>query len=87
VLDRRVNNAHIVLHSRVGLTAQVERAGFKVEDVRAISRYSMKTESYLSSLGVPDRAGRVAARGLDQAVDRNLFFRNIFDLYARKPLV
>jgi len=87
VLDRRVNNAHIVLHSRVGLTAQVERAGFEVEDVRAISRYSMKTESYLSSLGVPDRAGRVAARGLDQAVDRNLFFRNIFDLYARKPLV
>ena len=86
VLDRRVNNAHIVLHSKQGLTAQVERAGFDIVDVQALARYSMKTESYLSSLGVPEGLGRIATKGLDQAVDRNIFFRNIFDLYARKPL-
>ncbi|MDN5746010.1 MAG: class I SAM-dependent methyltransferase [Nocardioidaceae bacterium] len=86
VLDRRVNDAHMVLNSSKGLTAQARRAGFEVVEARPLARYSMKTEAYLRSLGLPERAGRAAARGLDLAVDRNLFFRNILDLYARKPL-
>lgn len=85
VLDRRVTDAHMVLTSADGLRDQAGRAGFDVVDVTAISRYSMKTTAYLESLGVPDRASRAAAAPLDLAVDRNLFFRNIVDLYARKP--
>ncbi len=86
VLDRRVNDSHMVLYSRRGLTAQAERAGFEVVSAEPVARYSLKTDSYLRSLGVPRRAATTAARGLDLAVDRNLFFRNILDLYARKPL-
>lgn len=86
VLDRRVNAAHMVLNSRRGLTAQATRAGFEVVDVRPLARYSFKTHSYLRSLGLPEKASHVVARGLDVAVDRDLFFRNILDLYARKPL-
>lgn len=86
VLDRRVNDSHMVLNSRRGLTAQATRVGFEVLEARPIARYSLKTHAYLRSLGVPDRAGQAAARGLDVAVDRNLFFRNVLDLYARKPL-
>lgn len=86
LLDRRVNAAHKVLYSRQGLTNEAERVGFDVIDVRAVARYSLNTPTYLRSLGVPERAGRALGRGLDVAVDRNLFFRNILDLYARKPL-
>ena len=87
VLDRRVNGSHMVLNSRRGLTTQATRAGFEVIDVRPIARYSLQTDSYLRSLGIPERIAQKAARGLDVAVDRNLFFRNVLDLYARKPLV
>ncbi len=87
VLDRRVTDAHMVLNSRDGLTAQAERAGFEVIEAKPVARYSLTTESYLGSMGVAGKAGRAAARGLDLAVDRNLFFRNVLDLYARKPLV
>ncbi len=86
VLDRRVHAAHMVLNSRRGLTEQAARVGFEVIEAKPLARYSLKTQSYLRSLGVPEGVGRVASRGLDVAVDRNLFFRNILDLYARKPL-
>jgi|GEM_PF-1399163 len=86
VLDRRVTDAHIVLNSRKGLTAQAERAGFEIIEIKPVARYSLQTQSYLRSLGLPERAARVTARGFDVAVDRDLFFRNVLDLYARKPL-
>ncbi len=86
VLDRRVHGSHMVLNSRRGLTEQATRVGFEVIEARPLARYSLKTPAYLRSLGVPERAAKAAGRGLDVAVDRNLFFRNILDLYARKPL-
>jgi len=85
VLDRRVTEAHTVLYSRAGLTAHAERIGFAPIEALPLARYSLRTENYLGSLGVPPRIGRIAARGLDAAVDRNLIFRNVLDLYARKP--
>lgn len=86
VLDRRVNGSHMVLYSKRGLAAEATRVGFEIIEVSPLARYSLKTPAYLQSLGIPERAAKAAGRGLDVAVDRNLFFRNILDLYARKPL-
>ena len=85
LLDRRVSDMHMILHSSRGLTARANRLGFEVVEVRPRARYSLKTPEYLQSLGMPDRASDTLARPLDLAVDRDLFFRNVLDLYARKP--
>lgn len=85
LLDRRVSDHHLTLHSRRGLTAHATRLGFEVVEVHPRARYSLQTHHYLKSLGMPDAASRTASRALDVAVDRDLFFRNVLDLYARKP--
>lgn len=86
VLDRRVNDYHMVLNSQAGLAAQSRRIGFEVVDVAARARYSIQTHHYLNQLGMPPRASKQVAKALDIAVDRDLFFRNVLDLYARKPM-
>lgn len=86
VLDRRVSEFHMTLNSRSGLAAQVTRLGFEVVEVLPRARYSLKTHEYLKSLGMPARANRAVSHVLDLAVDRGLIFRNVLDLYARKPL-
>lgn len=85
LLDRRVSDMHMTLYSSRGLTARASRLGFEVVEVHARARYSLKTTEYLRSLGMPARASDAVARPLDVAVDRDLIFRNILDLYARKP--
>ncbi len=85
VLDRRVNDMHMTLYSSRGLSARASRLGFEVVEVHPRVRYSLKTHEYLRSLGMPARPSRTVARALDVAVDRDLFFRNVLDLYARKP--
>lgn len=86
VLDRRVNEFHMTLNSVQGLTAKVGAQGFDVVEVRPRARYSLKTDAYLTSLGLSPQASRAAARVLDAAVDRDMMFRNVLDLYARKPI-
>jgi SAM-dependent methyltransferase len=86
VLDRRVNEYHMTLNSRSSLTAQATRTGFEVVEIHPRARYSLQTHAYLSSMGLGHRASRLGARVLDTAVDRGFFFRNVLDLYARKPL-
>lgn len=85
LLDRRVNEHHMTLNSRAGLAAQATRLGYEVVDVRPRARFSLKTATYLEQLGLPNGASLVAARILDVLVDRDLIFRNVLDLYARKP--
>lgn len=85
LLDRRVNDFHMVLNSRRSLAAHAERLGFDVVEVRPRARYSLNTYEYLRSLGLPERVRGATARVLDVAVDRDIFFRNVLDLYARKP--
>lgn len=85
LLDRRVNDFHMVLNTRRGLSQQATRLGFDVVETHARARYSLKTGEYLRSLGMPARATKATARALDLAVDRDFFFRNVLDLYARKP--
>lgn len=86
VLDRRVSEFHMTLASGPGLSAQMTRLGFDVVEIRPRARYSLKTHEYLRSLGMSARASRSVARALDVAVDRDLVFRNVFDVFARKPL-
>ena len=86
LLDRRVSEFHMTLVSGQGLSAQARRNGFDVVEVNPRSRYSLNTLEYLKSLGVPQRVGAKAVKAIDLAVDRDLCFRNVFDLYARKPL-
>lgn len=85
VLDRRINGFHMTLNSVAGLSAQASRCGFEVVEVRPRARYSLQTQAYLQSMGMSARPSEFAARVLDEAVDRDLIFRNVLDLYARKP--
>ncbi|MFL6088982.1 MAG: class I SAM-dependent methyltransferase [Aeromicrobium sp.] len=85
LLDRRVSDMHMTLYSSDGLAARARRNGFEVVEIHPRARYSLKTHEYLRSLGVPAGASEKMARPLDVAVDRDLIFRNVLDLYARKP--
>jgi len=85
LLDRRVSDMHMTLYSSRGLSARAQRIGFEVVEIHPRARYSLKTPEYLRSLGLPARASDAVARPLDVAVDRDLIFRNVLDLYARKP--
>lgn len=86
ILDRRVSAFHMTLVSSQGMTAQARRNGFEVVEINERARYSLRTRHYLTSLGLPQRLSARAAQVLDVAVDRDLCFRNVLDLYARKPL-
>lgn len=85
VLDQRVSEYHMTLHSAPGLATHLSRLGLDVLDVTARSRYDLQLKVYLTSLGVPERASQAVARVFDLAVDHDLFFRNVLELYARKP--
>lgn len=86
VLDRRIHSAHLRLHSVSSIREDVAHGGFDVVEVRPRARYTLQTKHYLVSLGLPESASARLARLIDQAVDRDLFFRNILDVFARKPL-
>jgi 2-polyprenyl-3-methyl-5-hydroxy-6-metoxy-1,4-benzoquinol methylase len=86
VLDQRVTAGHMTLNSRRGLTAQARRLGFDVVEAHRRARYGVETPEYLNRMGMSARMSAIAARPLDVAVERGLFFRNVLDLYARKPV-
>ena len=75
----------MTLNSVAGLTAHATRLGFEVIEVRPRARYSLKTHVYLNQLGVSPRWSHRTARVLDAMVDRDFVFRNVLDLFARKP--
>lgn len=84
LLDRRVAVHHIQVDTRRSITHNLDRAGFDVISVTPRARYSLKTDVYLRSLGVPERVGRPAGRVLDKLVDRELMPRIVLDVYARR---
>ena len=86
VIDQRVTDGHMTLNSRRGLTAQAGRLGFEVVEVHRRARYGVETREYLNRMGMSARVSAIAARPVDVAVERGLFFRNVLDLYARKPI-
>ena len=81
LVDRRMARHHMILHTERSIRAQMERAGFEVLEVRSSARYSLTTETYLRSLGMPVRGlGRTA----DRLIERGWFFRNVLDVHARR---
>jgi len=82
--DRRVSTHHVALHTGRSLRAVLDRAGYDVVAAEPRVRYSLDTVTYLTSLGLSsERAARVA-RPIDVLLERDLFFRNVIDVYARK---
>lgn len=84
LLDRRVGVHHIQLNTKRSITKNLERAGFEVLSVTPRARYTLKTGVYLTSLGVPPRVVRPAAKALDALVEHELMPRIVLDVYARR---
>ena len=85
IIDRRLSDTHMRLHSKASMRQSLKRLGFEVIGVESRVRYTLETTHYLHSLGVPERLRRPLSSSLDQFVERDLFFRNVLDVFARKP--
>ena len=86
ITDRRMAMHHMSLHTVESMRRNLERVGYEVVSIEPHARYSLTTANYLESLGVPKRWLDRLAKVLDTFVERDLFFRNVLDVYARKPL-
>lgn len=86
VIDRRVSDTHMRLHAKGSMRRALERLGFEVIATEPRVRYSLETTHYLASLGVPERMRARISSSLDRLLARDAFFRNVLDVYARKPL-
>lgn len=86
ITDRRLAMHHMVLHTAGSIRAQLERLGFEVVAVEPHVRYTLTTASYLGSLGFGEKWQQRLAKPIDGLLKRDLFFRNVLDVYARRPL-
>jgi 2-polyprenyl-3-methyl-5-hydroxy-6-metoxy-1,4-benzoquinol methylase/predicted RNA-binding Zn-ribbon protein involved in translation (DUF1610 family) len=86
ITDRRLGMHHMVLHSARSIRRMLERLGYEVVSVEPHVRYTLTTASYLESLGFNERWRERLAKPIDALLDRDLFFRNVLDVYARRPL-
>jgi len=85
VIDRRLSDTHMRLHSSRSMSQALQTVGFETITTESRVRYSFETTHYLASLGVPKRARKSISSSVDWLLDRDLFFRNVLDVYARKP--
>ncbi|MCA1703558.1 MAG: class I SAM-dependent methyltransferase [Actinobacteria bacterium] len=85
ITERRINAAHLRLYNQANLRSLLHSVGFEVLDLRSRCAYSLRTEAYLGSLRVPPKLHQPVACGCDRLIRSGAFFRNIFDVYARKP--
>lgn len=86
ITDRRLGMHHMVLHTSDSIRALLERLGYEIVSIEPHVRYTLTTASYLESLGIGERWRRRLAKPIDALLDRDLFFRNVLDVYARKPV-
>lgn len=87
ITDRRLAHHHMTLHTAKSMRHALERHGFEVIAVEPKVRFSLSTESYLGSLKVSPKVAARLARPIDGLLERGMFFRNVLDVYARKPAV
>jgi len=83
--DRRMAMHHMSLHTEDSMRITLERLGWEVVAIEPRVRYSLTTSSYLQSLGVSPTWADRASRPVNALVDSGRFFRNVLDVYARKP--
>lgn len=86
VIDRRVNTAHLRLFDVRSMTAFARGCGFEPVRVTPAAEWSLVSDAYLESLGVPAAARRVAAPLLDRLVASGAGVRNILEVYLRRPV-
>jgi hypothetical protein len=84
VVDRRTPGHHLRFHTTKSITAQLDRLGYDVVSVRPRARYSLATERYLRSLGIGPRLRKFLVRPLNALLSREIFFRIVLDVYARR---
>jgi len=84
VVDRRTPGHHLRFHTTRSITAQLNRLGYDVLSVRPRARFSLATERYLRSLGIGPRVRKVLVPPLNALLSREIFFRIVLDVYARK---
>lgn len=87
LVDARISEKHWQLHTPRSIAALLRRHGFV--DVQAIprARFSLTSDFYLRSFGMPERFVGPASRAMDYAIERGAAPRIVLDVYARKPSV
>jgi hypothetical protein len=85
ISDHRLAEHHMSLHTERSIRRLLDRHGFEVISVEAKSRWGCTTAAYLEPIPLPRRVALVAARVMDRLVERGWFFRNVLDVYARRP--
>jgi 2-polyprenyl-3-methyl-5-hydroxy-6-metoxy-1,4-benzoquinol methylase len=85
ITDRRLALHHMALHTPTSMRINLERLGYEIITIEPKVRYSLNTADYLGSLGVGQKASGRLAKPIDKLLERDLFFRNVIDVYARKP--
>lgn len=85
ITDRRMAMHHMSLHTEDSMRITLERLGWEVVSIEPRVRYSLTTSSYLQSLGISQRWAERASRPVNAMVDSGRFFRNVLDVYARRP--
>lgn len=84
IVDRRVAWHHWQLHTRRSIKVLLERHGFDAFEVVPRARYSLNSELYLQSLGVPQGVAARSSRAMDLAIKYAPVPRIVLDVYARK---
>lgn len=84
LVDTRISTKHWMLHTARSITALLERHGFA--DVQAMpqARFSLTSDFYLRSLGLPDKMVGPTSKAMDFAIERGAVPRIVLDVYARK---
>jgi len=85
ITDRRLALHHMALHTPTSMRTNLERLGYEIVSIEPKVRYSLNTADYLGSLGVGQKAAERLAKPIDKLLERDLFFRNVIDVYARRP--
>lgn len=85
ITDRRLAWHHMTLHTATSVRHALEHQGFEVIAIEPRVRYSLQSESYLGSLKASPRLAARLAKPIDRLLERGLFFRNVLDVYARRP--
>lgn len=85
VTDRRLADHHLSLHTERSIRRLLDRLDFEVMAVEAKSRWGFTTAAYMESMRLPRPIALVAIKVVDALVERGWFFRNVLDVYARRP--
>lgn len=84
IVDRRVAWHHWQLHTRKSIKVLLDRHGFDTFEVKPQGRYSLNSELYMQSLGVPAGIAARSSKAVDFAIKYGPVPRIVLDVYARK---